>query len=120
MNYNLILFLFLRNKNYLSRLGEQAQAAISAAPLGQIELADSGENSNRLQGFSNSTPGEFSHVETIPSAQNSNELRSSGLLQRGSEVDTELPKSVETRLDSFQRPSSKDGMEHDSNINDGN
>ena len=99
---------------------EQAQAAISAAPLGQVGLADTGEKSNRFQGFSNSAPGEFSHVETVPSAQNSNELRSPSLLQRGSEGDTELPNSMETRLDSFQRPSSEDGMEHDSNINDGN
>ena len=99
---------------------EQAQAAISAAPLGRVGLADSGEKSNRLQGFSNSTPGEFSHVETVLSAQNGNELRSSSLLQRGSEGDTKLPNSVETRLDSFQRPSSEDGMEHDSNISNGN
>ena len=103
-----------------SRGVEQAQVAISAAPLGRAGLANTGEKSNRFQGFNNSTPGEFSHVETVPSAQNSNELRSPGLVQRGSEGDTELPNSVETRLDSFQRPSSEDGMEHDSNINDRN
>ena len=103
-----------------SRGVEQAQVAISSAPLGRIGLADTGEKSNRFQGFSNSAPGEFSHVETVPSAQNGNELQSPGLLQRGSEGDTELPNSMETKLDSFQRPSLEDGMEHDNNINDGN
>nr|POE84786.1 hypothetical protein CFP56_75949 [Quercus suber] len=99
---------------------EQAQAAISAASLGRVGVADTREKSDRFQGFSNSAPREFSHVETIPSAQNGNELRSPSLLQRGCEGDTELSNNVETRLGSFQRPSSENGMEHDSNINDGN
>nr|POE75023.1 hypothetical protein CFP56_15811 [Quercus suber] len=99
---------------------EQAQTAISVALLGRVGVADTREKSDRFQGFSNSALGEFSHIEIIPSAQNGNELRSPGLLQRGSEGDTELPNSVEARLGSFQRPSSEDGMEHDSNINDGN
>lgn len=59
---------------------EQAQVAISAAPLGRVGLADTREKSNRFQGFCNSALGEFSHVETVPSAQNGNELRSPGLL----------------------------------------
>nr|POE69922.1 hypothetical protein CFP56_73520 [Quercus suber] len=99
---------------------EQAQAAISVASLGRVGVADTREKSDRFQGFSNSAPGEFSHVETNPSAQNCNELRSPSLLQRGSEGDTELSNNVETRLGSFQRPSSENGMEHDSNINYGN
>ena len=98
---------------------EQAQVAISASPLGRIRLADTREKSNRFQGNNFNTHGEFSHVETIPSTQDSKELRSPGLLQRGSEGDTELLDSVEAKLGSIQRSPAKDGMEHDSNINNG-
>ena len=98
---------------------KQAQVAISASLLGRIGLANIGEKSNRFQGNSFNTHGEFSHVETIPSTQDGKELRSPGLLQRGSEGDTELLDSVEAKLGSIQRSPAKDGMEHDSNINNG-
>lgn len=96
---------------------KQAKKAIGDATLGRIQLVGSREESNRLQGNNISTFGELSYNEIVSNFQISQEMRSPGLLQRGSSGDIELLNNVETIVGSIQGPTPEDGMEHDNNIN---
>ena len=92
---------------------EQVKAAIGCAPLGRIRVANTGEESDRLQGVGDRVSGEYADVETVPDSQASHKVRSALVLQRRNSGDLELYDGVETRLGGFQGPAEEVGMEHD-------
>ena len=98
---------------------EQAKAAISSAPLGRIGLACPREESDRFQGVGLNASGEYAYVEVVLDSQPSQEVRSSGMLQRRNSRDLELLGGVEVGLGGVQGPVEEAGMEHDYISNDG-
>ena len=92
---------------------EQVKAAIGCAPLGRIRVANTGEESDRLQGVGDRVSGEYADVETVPDSQASHKVRSALVLQRRNSGDLELHDGVETELGGFQGPAEEVGMKHD-------
>lgn len=107
--------------NFGSKIGgvEQAKKTISDAVLGRIEMVGLGEEGNQFQGISIDSPREFSDDEVVSDTQNSLQMRSSDLLQRGDSGDTELHDNVEAKLGGIQRSVTKDRMKYDCNVNNG-
>ena len=101
------------------RAGVEQAAAISSALLRRIGLACPREESDRFQGIGLNASGEYAHVEVVPNSQPSQEMRSSGMLQRRKLGDIELFGGVEAGLGSVQGSPKETGMEHDCISNDG-
>ena len=98
---------------------EHAKAAISSAPLGRIGLACPREESDRFSRIDLNASGEYAYIEVVPDSQPSQEMRSSGMLQRRNSGDIELSGGVEAGLGSVQGSPKETGMEHDCISNDG-
>ena len=98
---------------------EQVKEAISNTSLERIRMASPRKESDRHQGISNNSYGEYSHDEVVPDSQVDFEMRSPCVLQRGYSGNTEVPSTMEAKLDDDHGPSEKFGVEFDGSGNDG-
>ena len=98
---------------------EQAKEAISNTSLERIRMASLRKESDRHQGISNNSYGEYSHDEAVPDSQVDLEMRSPCVLQRGDSGNTEVPGTMEAELDGNHGPFEKFEVEFDGSGNDG-
>ena len=98
---------------------EQAKEAISNTSLERIRMASPRKESDRHQGISNNSYGEYSHDEVVPDSQVDFEMRSLCVLQRGDSGNTEVPGTMEAELDGNHGPFEKFEVEFDGSGNDG-